>query len=451
MSPTLPAPAQNSGRTPIESWGRITVAGEERRGEDLVGLSRDVPLSRGLGRSYGDSSLPPPGDPRALNTVLADRLLAFDPKSGLLRAEAGFSLRELYRVFLKRGWFTPVSPGTSFVTLGGMVASDVHGKSHHCDGTFGEYVTRLKLRLADGRIVECSMEEEQDLFLATIGGMGLTGHILEVEVPLRRVPSPWIYQESERIPNIDKFMDRLHETQSKWPMTVGWIDCLSRGEKMGRGHLMAGRWAEPHEAPKRFPRQLPRISLPFDLPPFVLSRRSVQIFNELVYWKQIREKVAGIVHPEVFFYPLDAILHWNRAYGRRGLTQYQAVLPTEGSRKSVRAFMELLSSRGGASFLCVIKDCGAEGRGILSFPKPGVSVALDIQITDQTQGLVDALNEFVIGQGGRIYLTKDQFTRPEHFRAMEPRLERFLEIRRRYDPELKIRSAQSVRLFGDPP
>ena len=448
------APAEPSKKAPegtLSGWGRIPLPGSERFGEDLAGLSASADLCRGLGRSYGDSSLPARPTDRVVNTVLADRLLSFDPASGRVRAEAGFSVRELYRVFLKQGWFTPVTPGTSFVTLGGMVASDVHGKNHHSAGTIGRHITALRVRVADGRVIDCSPQQEPELFWGTIGGMGLTGHVLEVELQLEAVPSPWILQESERIPNIDTFLERLEATAHDWPMTVGWIDCVTQGPSLGRGLLMCGRWARPEEAPKAFPRQLPRLKLPFVLPDFVLGPLSVRAFNTAFYWKHIPQKKRGIVHPETYFYPLDAILDWNKAYGKRGFTQYQAVLPKDNARRSARAFLELLTREGGASFLCVIKDCGPEGSGLLSFPRPGVSVALDIKMTDRTQHLIDALNAFVIAEGGRIYLTKDQLTRPEDLRRMEPRLDRFTALRRKWDPQLRIRSAQSVRLLGDPP
>ena len=434
----------------ISGWGRIGVPGRELRGEDLVRLTDGAVLSRGLGRSYGDSSLPPPGARAVATTTLADRLLAFDPATGLLRAEAGTSLQTLNRVLLPRGFFVPVTPGTQFVTLGGMVASDVHGKEHHVRGCFGEHVTRLRMRVADGRVLACSDHEHPELFRATLGGMGLTGHILEVEVRMLRVRSPWISQVSRRVDSIEEYVDALKDAAARWPYTVGWIDCLTRGEHMGRGILMAGDWADPSVAPARDPRPLPRVGLPFVLPEFALGRASVRAFNSAFFWRHLPRERAGIVHWESFFYPLDAIGNWNRMYGPRGFTQYQCVLPESAGRGAARRVLEILTRRGGASFLCVIKDCGPEGKGILSFPMKGISIALDIAVRDDTQALIDALNEQVIAEGGRIYLSKDQFSRREHFEQMEKRLPEFQRIRRQWDPALRIRSAQSVRLFGDP-
>ncbi|UJR81315.1 FAD-binding oxidoreductase [Sandaracinus amylolyticus] len=445
------ANGNGSGLSMIEGWGGIGVPGRELRSENLERVTERAVLSRGLGRSYGDSSLPPASVGEVVNTTLADRLLAFDEETGLMRAEAGLSLFALNRIFLPRGWFVPVTPGTQFVTLGGMVASDVHGKEHHARGCFGEHVTRLKMRVADGRVLWCSDEQHGDLFRATIGGMGLTGHILEVEVRMMRIPTAWILQESRRVDDIDDFIARLKDASHRLPATMGWIDLLTRGKNMGRGTLMAGDFASPDIAPKRFPKPLPRVTMPFELPSWTVDRWSVRAFNTAYYWKHLPREMHGIVHWETFFYPLDMIRHWNRMYGTRGFTQYQCVLPDAAGPSAPRRLLEILTSRGGASMLCVIKNCGPEGKGILSFPMPGTSIALDIPVRDDTQQLVDALNEFVLREGGRIYLTKDQFTRPEHFRAMEPRLPKFQEIRAKWDPEQRIRSAQSVRLFGDKP
>jgi FAD/FMN-containing dehydrogenase len=422
------------------------VPGYQVRSEDLPAITVDVPLTRGLGRAYGDAALPAPGDLRIAGSTLADRVLAFDPATGDLAAEAGFSLDELYRAFLPRGWFTPVTPGTRFVTLGGMVAADVHGKNHHVDGCFGRHVQALTLRVADGRIVTCSREAHAELFAATIGGMGLTGHILAVHCRLVRVPSPWIYQETQRVADIDDFMEALRASAASWPMTMGWIDCLSSGSAMGRGVLFRGRWAEPIEAPSTFPTLHPPVPVPLMFPGGLLGHLTVRAFNTLYY--HLPRPRAGVVHPRTFFYPLDSAGEWHRMYGPRGFTQYQCVLPNAGGHAAARRFLEVVTRRGGASFLCVIKDCGAEGDGLLSFPKPGISIALDLPMRDDTQALIDTLNECVIAEGGRIYLAKDALTRPHHFRAMESRLDRFLEVRRAWDPDGRIRSAQSVRLFG---
>jgi decaprenylphospho-beta-D-ribofuranose 2-oxidase len=446
---TARVPAEPTGQ--IAGWGGTSVVGVERRSENLERLTLDVPLSRGLGRSYGDSSLPPATEPVVAATVLADRLLAFDETTGDLTAEAGYCLRDLWDTFLPRGWFTPVSPGTQFVTVGGMVAADVHGKNHHRAGTIGAHVQSIRLRVAGGDIIRCSRECEPDLFRATVGGMGLTGHILEVTLRLVRIPSPWIYGETRRVRNIDEFIEALKAAGPVWPFTMGWIDCLKRGSGMGRGVLFCGRWATPDEAPRRFPARLRRPAVPFDCPSWVMGHTVGRVFNSVLFRVLGRGRRGHIIHPESFFYPLDAVQHWNRLYGRRGFTQYQCVLPEAGGAGVVRELLDRMSRFGAASFLCVIKDCGTEGEGLLSFPLPGVSVALDLPIRGNTQHVVDALNEFVVAAGGRVYLAKDAFTRAHHYRAMEPRLDRFESVRRHWDPRGRIRSAQSVRLFGDQP
>ena len=433
----------------LSGWGRLPVAGEELRSEDLERLTLGAVLTRGLARSYGDSSLPPPSRPTVVATPLADRILSFDERSGVLRAEAGYSLQQMIHGFLPRGWFTPVTPGTQFVTLGGMVAADVHGKNHHCEGTIGRHVRALRMRVASGDVVECSRIEEPDLFRATVGGMGLTGHILEVELQLARVPSPWIVAETRRVADIGEFLAALKDAAAAWPMTMGWIDCLSSGPQLGRGVLTAGRWATADEAPRTFPPPVTRLSVPVVCPSWVMGRTVGRLFNT-AYYGVNRSHAPRVVHPESFFYPLDALLDWNRLYGPRGFTQYQCVLPEAAGAGSVRALLELLARLGAASFLCVIKDCGDEGEGLLSFPLRGTSIALDLPVRDNTQRVVDTLNAFVIAARGRVYLAKDAFTRAEHFRAMEPRLDAWMAIRRHWDPHAAIRSAQSVRLLGDP-
>ncbi len=433
----------------LTGWGLMPEPGSELLSEQLEPATRGAMLSRGLGRSYGDSSLPAHVTDKVVGTRLADRILSFDEQSGVMRAEAGLCLAEINRLFMPRGFFSPVTPGTKYVTLGGMVASDVHGKNHHREGCFGAHVRSLRMRLADDSVVTCSPTQESDLFYGTIGGMGLLGHVLEVEFELHRISSQWLHVETERVPGIDEYMAALNGSAPNWPMTMGWIDCLSRGKKLGRGIAMAGRWATREEAPSTPPGEKKKITFPVMLPNWALNPLSAKAFNTLYYWKHLSKKWSGIMAPDPFFYPLDAILHWNRAYGSRGFTQYQCVLPRAAGPVAVREFMELLTKLGGASPLCVIKDCGPEGKGVLSFPLEGTSVAVDMAVAPGTQAIVDKLNEFVIAAKGRIYLTKDRFTRAEHYRAMEPRLERFLALREKWDPKRRLRSAQSKRILGD--
>ena len=258
----------------LSGWGRHPVVrARQRCSEDLEQITTGAVLTRGLGRSYGDASLPPPGDHAVAVTTRADCLLSFDGETGVVRAQAGLSLIQLNRMLLPRGWFPPCSPGTQSVSLGGMVAADVHGKSQHREGCFGEHVTGLRMRVADGRILDISDKVEQELFRATLGGMGLTGHILEVEFRMQRAASPWILAESERFENIDSLIEGLRRDSRRWPFTFAWVDMLGRGKARGRGIVDRGRWADPSEAPARLPSPRKTISVPLVCPNWLLSAR----------------------------------------------------------------------------------------------------------------------------------------------------------------------------------
>ena len=441
----------NEPLQPLSGWGRYPVVeGRQRLSEDLETASQGACLSRGLGRSYGDASLPPSGGHTVLATELADRIISFDEATGLLRAEAGFTLAELNRVFHPRGWASPVSPGTQYVTLGGMVASDVHGKNHHVAGCFGEYVRALRMRLADGRVLEVTERDEPELLRATIGGMGLTGHILEVVVQLERIPSAWVWRESEQVADLDALLAQLRADSRSWPFTMSWVDSLSGGRRMGRGVVMRGRWATAEEAPAQPPAMRARLTVPFDLPGWVLGtleRAPVQL--HLLSRSRTRRppwhRSSAVVLLSSRRHPvLEPPLRQARVHA---VSVRVADRRTTGS--ACRDLFGVLSRRGGGSFLSVIKDCGAEGKGMLSFPRPGISVALDLPMQGpRTQTLVDELNEIVIAAGGRIYLAKDALTRPEHLRAMEPRLPGWNAVRKRWDPDGKLRSALSTVCSG---
>lgn len=434
----------------IHGWGGTGTTAHEYLSADLEHPAAEVVLARGLGRSYGDASLPPSAHPFALNTTRADRVLAFDPGAGVIRAEAGLSLEALNDLIMPHGLFPRVTPGTKFVTLGGMVAADVHGKNQHEAGNISHQVRSMRVLVADGRVVTCSRTEHPDLFFATLGGMGLTGIVLDVEMTLERIPSPYIFQESRRIRDIDEFEEALVEVAPKWPFTVGWLDCLATGKNLGRGILGYGRWATPDEAPKRAPKAPGKASIPFDFPEAALNRYSIGAFNELLYQAHYTSRRQKIVSADEFWYPLDSLHDWNRMYGRRGFTQYQCVLP-RSAKGGARRLLESLTKSGATIFLCVFKDFGKESEGTLSFPMPGVTLAIDIPVRDDTQRLVDQTNELVLREGGRIYLAKDAFTRGEHYRAMDPRVPRFEAVRDTWDPNRRWKSALGTRIFGDAP
>ena len=368
---------------------------------------------------------------------------------GRLRAEAGLSVFTLNRLFRPRGFVVPVSPGHQFVTLGGMVAADVHGASHHVDGCFGAHVMGLRMRVADGRILECGPEQESELFWATVGGMGLTGHILEVEFRMRTISSPWLQVEKQHMPDIDAFMEGLKASAKEWPQTKGWIDCLKRGRHLGRGVLMRARWASAGDAPAKAPPARPRPTVPFELP-FSLVTPADRACLQLAL---LPLPVAGRRHRP----PRLLLLSARRSRELEPTVRSPRVhavpvrAPAAAGTGAARRFLELLTRRGGASMLCVIKDCGPEGKGLLSFPKEGISIALDIPVTDDTQGLVDALNEAVIAEGGRVLPGEGRLhagrALPGHGAATAGLDGRAPAL----GSEGRIRSAQSVRLFGDAP
>ena len=370
----------------MAGWGRNPVVeGLQWTSEDLAAITERATLCRGLGRSYGDASLPAGADFPVADATLADRLLGFDPASGLLRAEAGVSLLTLNQVFRSRGWFVPVTPGTQFVTIGGMIASDVHGKNHHVDGCFGEHVRSIRLRVGDGRIVECSEASERELFLATIGGMGLTGHILEAEFQMRQIPSPWIWgRERADRPSRRTMVAGLKQAARDWPMTVGWVDCLARGATLGRGILMKGRWASPDEAPEMRPSAKRHFRIPYRFPGFALCKPSMKAFNLAYFWKHIQRVRRGHRPPRLVLLPV----------GRGGRLEPDlwppwihpvpvCVAPCRRQRPRSTSSGAVCRGRRNGGSCASIKDCGAEGRGMLSFPRPGVSIALDFPIDPQ--------------------------------------------------------------------
>ena len=430
----------------LSGWGRVFGPGREVCSEDLEALTRGATLTRGLARSYGDSSLPHPADGVVASSRLADRILSFDESTGVLRAESGFSLLQLNRTFWKRGFAAPVAPGTQFITLGGMVSADVHGKDHHVTGGFGAHASEIRMCLASGDIVTASRTENADLFKATIGGMGLLGHILDVTFKMPRIPSAWVAIETEKMPDLDSYLACLKEAAKRFPFTMGWIDTLGATGALGRGILMRGRWAEPHEGRPFVPESLRRPGLPFVFPEVAVSRLTVSAFNSFYYGIHPSTMRRRVQHPETFFYPLDAVRHWNRVYGRRGFTQYQCVIPDSAGPEGVKSFVGLLRKTGGSSMVSVIKDCGDEGEGLLSFPMRGTTVAADFPARDHVQSIVDILNAHLIELGGRIYLTKDRYTRAADYRRMDKRIDAFLTVKKKYDPMGRLRSAQSARL-----
>ncbi|MGH7716131.1 MAG: FAD-binding protein [Vulcanimicrobiaceae bacterium] len=402
-------------------------------------------IARGNGRAYGDAALNPDA---ALDLRRCDRFIAFDGTTGVLEAEAGALLIDILNVFVPRGWFPPVTPGTKFVTLGGMLAADVHGKNHHKAGTIGAHVESFMLALADGRVLRCARDENAALFAATLGGMGLTGVILSARLTLQRIETAYIRQETLRAHDLDEIM-ALFDASHDWTYTVAWIDCLARGPDLGRALLYRGeharcvelppnKWAAPFAVTARR-----TLRVPIDFPAAALNRRSIAIFNRL-YYERARP-VTALVDYDRFFYPLDAVFDWNRMYGRRGFVQYQCVLPRAASRAGLTALLERIVAVGAGSFLSVLKLLGP-GRGMLSFPIEGYTLALDFRADEANLALLTELDVIVTAHGGRIYLAKDARVAAADFRRGYDTLAEFATVRAAVDPGGKFASLQSRRL-----
>ncbi len=404
-------------------------------------------IPRGMGRSYGDSSL----SQTVVSTLRHNRLLEFDEQAGRIKLESGVVLSDLLEVIVPRGWFMPATPGTRYVTLGGMVASDVHGKNHHCDGSFGRHIERLTLLTADGQQLECSPEKNTQLFHATIGGMGLTGIIMDLTFRLLPIKTAYIRQESIRVNNIHEAME-VFEASAEWTYSVAWIDCLAKGDMLGRSIIMRGEHATPDElnatqvqqplylTPKK------QRSVPFHFPGFALNHWSIKAFNALYYRKVPAGSSREVVDYNTFFYPLDTLLHWNRIYGKAGFVQYQFVLPRETSKTAMPAILEHIAHAGTGSFLAVLKLFGKEDKGYLSFPREGYTLALDFPATSATFTLLDQLDELVHQAQGRVYLTKDSRLQSRWMQAGYEQLPIFQKIKYSHDKAGLFRSLQSDRL-----
>jgi decaprenylphospho-beta-D-ribofuranose 2-oxidase len=445
-------------RSQASGWGRFPVGEtdlyrpERLRSLDAALACSGSTLARGLGRSYGDASFNSAGA-----TVLMQRLnrfLSFDPATGILDCEAGVSFAELLDVFVARGFFPPVTPGTKFVTLGGALACDVHGKNHHVDGSFSRHVLDFDLVNAAGDVVRCSRSENEDLFHATIGGMGLTGVVIRIRLTLRRIETSFISVDYERATGLDDVMDRLATRDDQYRYSVAWIDCLATGRSLGRSVLIRGNSATPaavRSARIRDPlrgRGRQRLRVPVDAPAALLNRHTVRAFNAIYYRRHPVEARDRIVHFEPFFYPLDGIADWNRLYGRRGLVQYQLLLPPDSARTGLRDVLQRLSAAGAPAFLAVLKRFGAaEPWSLLSFPRPGYTLALDLPWRGEwTERLLRSLDDVVLASAGRVYLAKDARLGRDSVEAMYPELAAWQTIRDRVDPTGRFSSDLGRRL-----
>lgn len=442
-------------KTNLTAWGRYPVIEADcQRPEKIVTVNHLIQennnlLARGLGRSYGDASLNAEGI-----TVLMQRLnriLAFDADTGILECEAGVSLKEIAEIFVPRGWFIGVTPGTKFVTIGGAIAFDVHGKNHHQDGSFGSFVMNFHLLTATGQTVHCSRTENSDLFWATLGGMGLTGVIISAQLQLISIPTAYINNHNFKAKNLDEAIAIFAEHEPNYRYSVAWIDCLARGNNLGRSIVMFGNHAEIKDLPTEKQKnclQIPakkRFTVSFDLPSGLLNRYTMSIFNSLFYAKTLSKETKVITDYDSFFYPLDFLWDWNRMYGKKGFIQYQCVFPTEASREALTKVLTLCGDQGWGSFLAVLKRFGNQ-EGLLSFPSKGYTLTLDMPVKQGLWEFLDLLDQLVLDYGGRVYLAKDARLNGVNFRKMYPKFEQWLEIKKQIDPENHFTSMMAKRL-----
>ncbi len=397
-------------------------------------------IAYGNGRNYGDLAMRDGGT--ALLTRRLDRIIEFDAYTGATTLEAGVTFSELHEFAIQRGFLPPVTPGTAFVTIGGGVASDVHGKNHDLCGTLGAHIDWIDIVVANGECVRASQTEHPELFAATVGGCGLTGVIAVVRLRLRRQRANAVETREFRVRDLDHFFELMAEHRDKATYTVGWVDALQRGRKLGRGIFQTG---EPVLSDLTGPRH-GGPTVPFTFPARTLNRHSVSLFNEAYFRRVPAPGRHRVIDYDTFHHPLDAISHWNRLYGRGGFYQFQCVIPDENGIDGVRALLEQVATVGAASFLAVLKTFGAEGFGHLSFPRPGVTLSLDLPARPETRELMHRLEFTTRDSGGRIYLAKDATMSAEGFAEMYPRLERFRSVLAEYDPTGRFESDMSRRL-----
>ena len=402
----------------IANWGNyprinaeVTQLSEVEDLRSYIAAQPDL-LARGNGRCYGDAAL----NDRLFSTLKLNRLIDFDEATGELECGAGALLSDILSRVLPKGFFLPVTPGTQFITLGGAIAADVHGKNHHKEGCFSNHVIHFDLMNGAGEVLRCSRTAHPELFWNTVGGMGLTGIILSARFRLKKVETAFVRRESIKAPNLEAAM-QVFEDSIDWTYSMAWIDCLQKGKGMGRSIVYRGEHAKRSELPlaqQAKPLSLPRRlnwDMPFYLPSFTLNSYSVRAFNELYYRKQRRPFQSDLVAYTPFFYPLDAIHNWNRMYGRRGFTQYQLVLPKAVSAEGIPRILEVIRRSGQASFLAVLKLFGPrEPQAIHSFPIEGYTLALDFRIQPNIRQLIAELDQLVLQYGGKVYLAKDAFS-----------------------------------------
>jgi len=441
---------------PLTGWGRMAPGEctvfrpEKQRTLEAIVEGADTPtlLARGLGRSYGDTAVNTAG-----GVVRMERLngmIAFDDGTGTLVSEAGVSLAEIIDVFLPRGFFLPVTPGTKFVTVGGAIANDIHGKNHHRDGTFGDFVDWFDLLTPTGDVLRCSRTENTDAFWATLGGIGLTGFIVAAAVRLQRVPSAYMRVDYRKANNLEDALAAIDAKDDDYQYSVGWTDCLAKGGALGRTVLMRGEHASPEDLDRdrrHMPYHVPRrakLKVPFEAPGFLINPMFISVFNNLV-WSAHKAMDGAIIDYDRYFYPLDRILEWNLLYGRGGFAQYQVTVP-KAEYTCLIKLLELLQRERRPVTLAVLKAFGAANDGLLSYPSAGYTLTLDLSNKGDLPSVLRRMDAILLEHGGRIYLAKDVAAEPATVAAMYSKLEQFKAVRSELDPDNRLASSMARRL-----
>jgi decaprenylphospho-beta-D-ribofuranose 2-oxidase len=429
-------------------WGRVFRASSEAARPErqaqvpalFASSEAHTLIPFGAGRSYGDAALNSGG--RVILSERLDRMLELDDESCSLTVEAGVPMGYAVDLLLKRGFMLPVVPGTGFATFGGGLANDVHGKNHHQVGSFGDHVLWFDLYLPSGESKRVSRASDPELFAATVGGLGLTGFVGRICLRVERVGSNGMHVTKRRMQSLDEFLAAFEAEQARSSYVVGWIDALARGRHLGRGILET---AEP-SAQAVAPHAVRQARVPVDFPGWVLNPLSVRAFNELYFRRVPAKGVEQLLPARQFLFPLDAIHHWNRIYGKRGFHQFQCVVPYESGRVALISMLESIARNGRGSFLAVLKSMGPAGQGLLSFPMPGYTLALDFPNNAGAAEFIRSLEGIVLQHGGRTYLAKDSTLTPEVFKQMYPRHRQFAELLDRIDPNRVMRSNLAVRV-----
>lgn len=402
-------------------------------------------IPRGLGRSYGDSAI----NSQVIESSRLDETIAFNVSEGIFVCQAGKVLNDVLNEIVPNGYFLPVTPGTKFVTVGGAIAADVHGKNHHVEGCFSQHLISFKLLIADGQVLNCSKSENSDLFWATCGGMGLTGFILEASFTLKKIQTSKILNRTIKCANVDDVIKKLLENEH-YTYSVAWVDCTASGDGLGRSLLQLGEHAKkqkiPRESLEKYITKTPKIALPFNFPNWILNNQTARVFNTLYYAKTSKKDSTSIVGIDEYFYPLDAVKNWNKLYGSSGFVQYQVVIPIEKALEGMTAIVKEIVESKESPFLAVLKLFGEQNDGWLSFPKRGIQLAVDFKKTDNSLALMDRLDELVERLNGRAYLAKDARMKRAFFEVGYPKVQEFKKLLHAIDPSSKFGSFQSARL-----